>query len=338
MATYTQWYKTSEDPPKRITWVCGAEHVLVEEVVDSVRSKLAPSEMDYCAFSALSNSERDIWAAVNQYPMEPTATRLVLVRDAEHLKRWATLRLWLDNRRFMPTVYLLFVSGEPDLPYVWKDGKPTSDLKPHGEWFRDIGRLVRCSYPASEVPRARDGKPSRPGAPDVVEWVMRQASCSSTLAQYLLQRSGGNLATVRNVARKAVVIKGDLSEPVIDVLCGESPSDDFVDSLVRGQRAKAMLALQALPEKDYPRVVGALEARLAQLRRMNVALRQRKTLQDARMMEGVPAAVANAYYLKVAKMYDKSRVRGATVALAVADDALRSGARVGVMESLVQLW
>lgn len=110
MATFTQWARQAAEV-KRVTWVCGSERILVEEVVDSVRANLHASDMDYVSLVAGSSPDREIWAALNQYPFDPKANRLVLVRDVERVKRWAPFLDWMANSRLLPTNYALFVSS-----------------------------------------------------------------------------------------------------------------------------------------------------------------------------------------------------------------------------------
>jgi DNA polymerase III delta subunit len=324
VASYTHWVEHySSAPPKKVTWVCGEERVLVEEVVDHTRAALGVSDMDYVSIVAGSAPDKEIWAAANQYPFTPDQNRLVLVRDAERVKRWDPLEAWLANTRQLPTVHLLFVSSEHDFPYqTGKDGKSTGDLKRHVGWIKGKGHLVRCSYPNEE---------------DVVAWVKRQVDSPVRVAEHLLRRVGGDLGLARNVCLKAQLFSGELSTPVVDVLCSESPSSDFVDALVRLQKPKAFRALEVLPQDAWSMTIGQLDYRLEILGKLHSALRKGQTIKDVSISGSVPVFLAREL-MPVAKIYDRDRRLSCRRVLAVADDALRGGARDGCMESLVALW
>lgn len=325
MATYRQWRDHADKGDvKRVTWVCGEERTLVEEVVDTTRQLLSVSEMDYVALVAGLAPDKEVWAAMNQYPMEPTANRLVLVRDAEKLKRWRPFEDWMSNSRQMPTVYLLFVSGQHEFPYIVKDGKSTGEFPPHIDVIKNRGRLVRCSTPNED---------------DLLAWVQRQAPMDGAVAQHLLERAAGNLGIVSNVCRKAALFPGRPSTTVIDVLCAEAPSDDFVDSLLTLNKQRAIRSLEAVPTSDYGKVIGRLDSRLELLAKLHSAVRQRKTLKDIAVSgkSDVPVFLARTLY-PVAKHYDPIRRRSCRTVLTATDAAVRSGSTRGVMESLVALW
>jgi DNA polymerase III delta subunit len=148
VGSWAQWRASVDGGDlRRVTWVCGDQHVLIEEVVDTVKDKLNLSPTDYVSLSLCPTFERDVWAAANQYPLTPGSNRMVLIRDAEKLSRWNQLDAWLTRTRSMPGVYLMFVSNEPDLPTHTQGGKKV--LKPHVAALRaPRGSLVRCTMPA----------------------------------------------------------------------------------------------------------------------------------------------------------------------------------------------
>lgn len=313
MATFTQW-RTAADRGivKRITWVCGSEVVLREEVIDFIRSKVKPEPGDYIALDASDTPERDVWAACNQYPADPSAPRLVLVRDAERLKNEDPFLSWIGEMRLMPTVYLVFVADEPDL----------DTNKPHLAAIRDSGTIVRCATPNED---------------DLVKWVQRRARGRITVndAHHLLTRVGGDLGKAANVLAKAAVFEGTVTESAIDLLVSESPGAEFADLLVQLRKQQALLAAEAVARDDYPRMIGLLDVRLDLLSRLNRQIRNRATMRD--MARETPAFVVH-QLLPAAREYDDSRVRRCRQVLAVVDDGVRSGARDGALEALVACW
>lgn len=290
--------------------------------MDHYRDTLKVDDIGYVSLTAGVVPDRDIWAAANQYPLDPHANRLVLVRDAERVKRWKPLEDWLASSRLMPTVHLLFVSSDHEFPYVVKDGKSTGELKPHADLIKTRGRVIRCSTPAEE---------------DQIAWLRRYSPMPDTVARYLLTRVAGDLGRARSVCLKARLFSGEPSEEVISVLCSESPGDNFVEELLAQRKPRALLALEGLPERDYSKTIGFLDSRLEVMGKLNDALRQRKTLKDVVVAGTVPQFLARAL-MPYAKYYDRDKRSHCRRVLAAADEGLRAGARVGVMESIVSLW
>lgn len=326
MANWRQWREQADlGEVRRVTWVCGTERVLVEEVVDHVRSTLAPADVDYVSLVAGSDPDKEVWAQANQYPMTPKAPRLVLVRDADRIKKWKPLEDWINSSRLTPTQHLLFVSNESDFPYLPNpQGKPTT-LKPHAELIKakTLGRLIRCAPPNEE---------------DLVYLVQRlMPGTDSHTAAYLITRTQGSVSLIHNVAGKASVFKGSVSPQVIDALCSESPSEDFTHELLALHKPQAFLALEALAYQDYPKTIGSLDRSLDYMGKLNQALRRKQTLKDISMSKEVPVFIAR-LLLPYAKHYDPQRITSCRQVLAMADSNIQAGAREATMEAVVSLW
>jgi DNA polymerase III delta subunit len=321
MSNYAQWRSSvDKNEIRRITWVCGDQPVLVEEVVDTIRDQLKATDLDHVSLTAGDDPDRTIWAAANQYPLVPGANRLILVRQAEKVRRWEPLEEWLANSRRLPNSYLVFVSGEPDVPYTMVEGKRVP--KPWIELMRPPrGHVVRCGMPREA---------------DAIAWTKRRAPLDDEMAKYLLMRAGGNLALVASVCAKLALFdtKGVPGPRVIDELCREVPADEFVESLLMGRKRDALLATQGMDERDYRRVVATLDHRLDLLSTLNRAVRSG---QSQRELGNVSQFLVRQYWL-AAKHYDDRRCLYKRQVLAVVDSALRNGARDAVLEALVALW
>lgn len=323
MASFRQW-SSSKTKLKRVTWVCGSERVLVEEIVDYVRGSLVSVALDYTSLTAGEDSEVDIWAAMNQFPFDPTANKLVLIRDAERIKRWGPLLSWLDDSRRMPTTYLCFVSSEHGFYLPKKDHKAPSELPPHLEWFRDKSgcQLIKCA-PLDVV--------------DAAAWLQTIAPMSENVATHLFERVGGDLGAGRNVARKLSLFDGAPTTEIVDILVSESPTAGFVEDLLALKKPRALLALETMPETEYSRVVGFLDSKLDMAGKVHHQLMQRRTAREIATSGEVPAFLVSSL-MRIAKFYDAHRRNHCRQVLAVVDAALRQGAREGVMEAAVALW
>lgn len=319
IATYAQWRAAIDAGDlRRVTWVAGDQPILIEEVVDALKDKLSPSTMDYISLSLSPTLDRDVWAEANQYPLTPGSNRLILVRDADTITRWQPLQTWLARTRTLPGVYLLFVSSQPDLPYTTVGGKKT--LKPHVALLKaPRGFVVRCTG-LNEA--------------DAVAWVQRRSPLDAASAQYLLTRTGGNLAAAAAVCAKVTLFGQSVRSVALNTLITEQAADDFTDYLIALDKRRALLALPDLDDADRLKAVALLDSRLDLLERLNRIHTAGRSWRD---VTGINPFLLR-LYMPYARHYDSSACSNRRRALAVIDDALRSGARDAVMESLVALW
>jgi hypothetical protein len=311
VGSFSQWRRSADSGEiRRVTYVCGAERVLVEEVVDSIRTGLDVSALDRVTFTAGTDPDRDIWAAAHQYPLTPGARRLVCVRAAEKIRYWQPLPGWLAATRQLPGVYLLFVSGD-DSP---APGVPVEAVK------APRGHLVRCAAPNEA---------------DAVAWVRRRApALDDTTAGYLLTRTGGDLAAAATACTKISLFDGVPGTQVVDQLCAQVPAASFVESLLTLRKPDALRAAAVMAPEEYGRALATLDQRLDA---MAVLWRAVRAGHTAREVASVPTFLVR-QLAPHAKHYDPARCAYRRKALAVVEDAHRGGARTGVLEALVALW
>ncbi len=322
MSTYAQWRAGADKGDvRRVTWVCGDQRVLVEEVVTTIRDQLRPAALDYWSFTAGPDSEADIWAAAHQHPLDPgtAGNRLVVVRGAQRLTGWAPLYAWLAAGRALAGAHLLFVADEPDLPYQYVQGK-RAGLHPHVEAIKNKGRIVRCAAPNEA---------------DALAFTLRRGpNLDPETARYLLHRTGGDLGVVAAVCAKLALLPGQPGHGSIDALCDEVSELSFADSLLALRKPAALHAAAALPEAEWPRLFALLDSRLDLLAALWRATRAGLAPRE---IAGHPIFLIRRY-LPLARPYDPARCVYARRVLAVCDDAVRCGARTGVLEALVALW
>lgn len=316
MSTYAQW-RTAADrgDVRRTTYVCGDQRILVEEVVDTIRYLLKLSDLDHLTHHAGGrSSDREFWAAAQQHPLNPGANRLVVVRNAEQVTNWTPLGNWLASGRVLANNHLLFVSNDPDLS---KDRKQTpahiAELK------APKSHTIRCSMPNPEDARA---------------WVRRRATLDPETAEYLLTRVGGDLTQAAAVCAKLSLFDGMAGRSTIDHLCTQAAADTFGECLLHLDKVSALIAAEQSGDKDAGRVIGLLDSRLDVLDQLHRAVRAG---YKTREVQGLPYFLVKQYW-PVAKWYDPDAVDRRRKLLTLADQALRGGARVGVLETIVALW
>jgi hypothetical protein len=314
MATYTQWcslfYEKKET--KRLTYLVGPDRILVEEIVDAIRDRVAPHELDYASVSPVEQPAPQIWAAMNQYPIDPDGRRLVIVRDVEKLKGWdKNFQSWMASRHL------------PDVIVVMVDSRHEVDTKSeHMASIVKSGRYVSCG-PLNEA--------------DAYAFISSKCAIDKSDALALLTRVGGDLAKAAGVASKAAVLGRRLDLKAIEILATPSPSEEFEDALIALNKPLALRAASDMDPSDYSRAIGSLDYRLDQVRRLNILIRRQTSMRDIIANSKIPPFVVKRL-MPVAKHYDRANALSRTSALALVDSALRSGAREGLLEVLVATW
>lgn len=288
--------------------MCGAERILVEEVVDTIRARLRPDPVDYTSLTAGAAPDRDVWAAAHQYPLRPGAVRLTLVRSAERIRRWQPFDTWMASLRRMPGSHLLFVGDEPDPP-----------KGAHIETIKTRGHLVRCATPNEA---------------DAVAWLRARAPLDEATARHLLARTAGDLWRAAGVCSKINLFGSPAGPAVIDKLVDQAPSACFVEALLADDKPTALRAAADLARDSYGETITTLDFRVDLLAQLSVAVRSGRRPRD---VTDVPAYLVRQYW-PIAGRYDARRCARARRMLAIVDNAYRAGARDALVEALVALW
>lgn len=319
MGSYGQWEKRRE--ARRLTWVCGPELVLVEDVVAAVCAAAAGR----ISLTAGSDREADIWAALSSPLADPEDSVAVVVRDAHKLRSWAQLPAVASSRE-LDAVKAVFVSGEARLAQVPGEDKPV--LAPHLALLRDSrsGQLVECRLP-------EDWRQT----PDwVTEWADRQlGGAGPVLAGFLLASCGGRLEEAAAVAAKLRMAGLPPRRELISALSDLATS--FTESLITGRLREALAAAVSLSREDTGRAIGLLASRLDVLFALHTAAAQRLDARDTAVKLGVPQFL-QLRYRDVSVAYGAVRVASCRTALALADEAWRSGVTVGLAEFVAVHW
>jgi len=321
MPSYAQWRNSiDKGQVAKVTWLCGDQRVLVEEVISETRKFLNVSEFDYFSFSGETDSLLAIWDSAYQYALEPDANRFILVRDAEFITEWGSLTRWFVDSKNLVGTYLMFVSNDADYPYVPDTKKP--ELAAHVELIRSKGKTVKCSLPNDE---------------ELIAWVKRNSNFSDMTAKFLIERAGSDLPTVMNVCKKSLMFRGDPGPQVTAQLTQEFAKQSFSDCLIFNNKKSALLELNALPESEYARVVGQLYSRLDVLHTLWKAVPNFNTSRELAEATGIKLFLVHKYGA-IAKNYDPTRLTKCRNVLTVVDDAIQRHATAGAMELLVGLW
>jgi hypothetical protein len=316
---FNQWrnYAAKGDVAK-ITYVCGDQSSLVELVLDDIRAILKVPVTDYQALD--SSQPANVWDIASQYPLDPEGNRLTVVRNADKFNDWDQLAGWLSFSRNNPKNFLVFVSNLPDGPGIFDKGKKVSYTE-HIELIRAKGKFIRCSQPNTE---------------DLLKWC-NSYGLSDDSAQFLTEYTSGDVDAMLSVLKKVKIWKGSPNRKALALFCQQQALDSLADYLILLDKQSAMVALSSLNAGEYSRVLARLDTRLDYMLDINRCVIRRMYANDIAQTTGIKIFLVNKFK-GVAKEYDFNKVKHRRQLVTLADSYLRSGAKVGVMESLIALW
>lgn len=315
-----------EQKPRRLTYVCGNQPALREEVIDAVRVLLDVNDLNFESLSADTDKPQKIWASINQYPTNFTERRLVLVREADRLTKTDQLHDWLKSRH-IPNVHVVMASSQ----YSWPEDR---DPKTRELMMKSAGAIyVQCNLPKSD--------PTKTAVEIITNW----APISRDVAAHLADRAGHDMARIRDVCRWLKLFKGEITPQHVDSLIQRTVTETFVDSLTQLDRGTAAEVAQELDSNMQHRTIGQLSQRLTILEQINRSMQhalartpdQNKfgiAQSETAKHSGVPITEVKKYWSS-AKHYDPPAVMHRTALLARADTTL---GKPGVMELLAMQW
>lgn len=316
MSTFSQW--NTKRPLRPVTWICGAEPVLVRQVLDAHR----PGPAGAMLLFAGELGERELWDQVMTVPA--ASGRRITVLGAERLTRTENLADlaaadWNDG------TCTLFVSNEPDFP---KDpgSKTGKGLASHLVPLRDSKRaqLIRCCAPSSEEAVIKLAASWWPG-------------CGLNLASQLVRACGGQLTMVWQACDKATRAKLPATPASLAMVCQATPSGSFADLVMGPDRGAAVSAARQLSHSEAGAAIGLLAVRLSTLAVIRDGLSQRMDRQDI-----VTRLRVDRFLLRMlaplAPAYSPDRIARCREVLALAETAWRGGQTAGVGEVIAALW
>ena len=333
MTTFNQWMRgISKNPaPRQITWVCGEEQVLVDDVVAYVKRYLGPEPWNCVTLVVGEDSERAIWNAANQYPLGGSP-RLVVIRNVDAMKDWDPFLLWIKHRSLNPRTHLVLISSEHKIPKTEptpeerrRGGKPES--LPHIAAIGARGHVIECRPYTTATSKYS------------IEWVQSKVRMREGVAKQLLIRANFNLRLVRDVCVKLSVLppEMEITTSIINNMLTERPRDSFSDALLALDRKTALLALQEIQPDDYGRIIGLLDSRVDLASMVHDMMNEHRAPHEIARAAG-PQAWLVPDIMAVAKHYNSKRRDQIRNLLAIVDEAYRGGQRTGILEMLVASW
>lgn len=316
---FNQWrnYAAKKDVAK-VTYICGDQSTLAELVLDDIKNILQVPVTDYVSVDA--SQSDNIWNLASQYPLDPNANRLVVVRNAERINSWLDLSDWLAVSRSNPKNFLVFCSSASDAPAIFAKGKRVSYMD-HIELIRAKGKFIKCSQPNNE---------------DLTKWC-NSFGLSDESAEFLIQRTSGDTSAMLSVLKKVKIWNGSPNSRALALLCQEQALDSLADYIILGEKKAAFTALQSLDHSEYAKVISRLDSRLDYMTDIYRCNLRRMYDVDIASTTGIKIFLVKKFK-NVAKEYDPKKVKFRRQLITMIDGAIRDGVKVGIWETLITLW
>ena len=313
VATFTQWNKNR--PLRRVTWVCGPEHVLVHAVREEFRKLQVPH---YGYYTDVVTDEPLMWDSILTWPRGGS---LAVVYGAERLKNLDRVTTVVETIPELARV--LFISAEADFARV-EDGEKKV-LAPHLSAIQESkeGQLIRCCKPSREEDMLKLVASWWPGA-------------GLNLAAEVMARTGGVLETAYAACKTAELAGLPASPDYLDMAVQQTPSAKFAEHLVAGKRKEAATEASQLGEAAIGGTLKYLSGLLDSLRLYHAMSASGMDAEQI-VRKGIPRWQQK-HIAPYAASYSAQRVVRCRRVLAVAESAFRSGIRDGVLEAVAALW
>lgn len=307
MATYPQWRKKFPEG-KRLMYLCGEDKSLVAQVLKDELSYRPINDLDYVELDG-KDPVADIMGALNQYAKD--GFRVVVLRNADTLKKWGPLLEWLSGPQMRETTLIC----------VGNDVRPDTKEQRFRP-FVEKGRFVECK-PLTEE--------------QLQEHIMLAGNYTREAAQLLIERTGGSTALVLNEMRKLAYLPGPVDMDTVRAYVTVSESERFVDALFDNDKTLAMKIAASMEAEDFGFIVGSLEYALSNLVLLVFVRDKQLDLRDLAERTGIPIFLVGKY-LRWGKGVTSSVLYKRIKLLANADAYQRRGLTAGVFERLVSLW
>lgn len=322
MGTYADFQRihTKADARlRRLYWVYGEEEMFRILTVRQIKAMSGVPGHNITHVSALDTKEADIWALLNQHPLDLENPRLLVIHEAHRLKHLERVMAWLkDNQTARArSATAVFISTDSEI----------------SESVEELGRssgamIVRCALPKNTDDRLKRAR----------EVITRWGPVEPIAAGVLAERVNFDMSEAYGVVQKANLFpNAQLSVAAINKLAPRRADGDLVWALVGCKRQKAAEAIPDVPEASVGWVIGSLSTHVEALSRIHktltAGLSMRETARRLNMKEG---------YVRVlhehARHYPRKQAVRRILLLNQIDSAWQEGAREGVLEALVASW
>lgn len=307
---------------RRLYWVYGEEDMFRFLAVRRIKDLCQAQQFNTLNLSAMDTPETEVWANLNQHPLDSEQKRLIIVHEAQRLEHLDRLAHWLKdnqgNRKKPATA--VFVSNDAD----WADEVKEIFSK------SSAAQYVKCALPKDETDRLKR-------AQDIIcTW--GHGNIDRTSAGVLALRVNFDMAEAYAVMAKAALFpQAKVTVSAIEKLAPRHVEEDVVWALLSLNKRKAAEAVVVAGPEVTGRVLGTLATHVDMLARINSVLTVSTGAKDAAKRIGAREQYVRRLY-PLARLYPRKEAVRRTLLLSRLDAAFNQGAREGVLESLLALW
>ena len=301
-------------------WLFGDEVVFRNLAVDQIKERFGASPWNTLTITLRDTPETEVWAAVNQHPIDTNQKRLLVIQDADRLKNLENLTGWLKDSQITRSgkMTAIFVSNDPE----WEDEAAREVVAKSSS-----AMYVKCSLPKNEDDRLKRAQ----------EIIMSWGNTSATNAGVLALRVNFDMAEARAVMDKMSYFPdASLTTRTIELLAPRKVEEDIVWSLLALNKKKAAEALIET-NPDAGRIIGSLSTHVDALARLNNVVSTAKNIREAAQRTAIREQYVRRLW-PLARLYPRKEAVRRTLLLNRLDNLHQQGAREGVLESLVALW
>lgn len=363
MGSYGQWFNSREKKhPARLTWICGSSPLLTNEVVDWI--KLRTKATVFVQRQA-GDGASHVWDSLRSNALG-TGSSLVVIRQAEVIEDaadgWRDLPGLMDVLRLgrVGDRYVVFVSSQPDTWLRDVNGKAVLTEESKKQHLPHVAQIMKstmcdvvvCSTLSGNAPTNKYGTPTR--SADAVLWLQSFGVIGEKEANYLIQKTGGDLYEMKNVMLKVAAFDSPPTIGVIDALTGGSKNKSaprtFTEHLIAGQKREALLLAADWTTPDLSLALKRLDRALDALAVLHVARRNHQTrsvaLKGAQGLDDRERSRLSSWdvdrYWNDSASYDQRRRAHCRTVLGTIDKVLANWPEVqapnGCVEALVAMW
>lgn len=324
MATFNEFVRqhiADDAKVRRLYWVHGEEEIFRLQTVALVRKVAGADPFNTLRLNAAEDSESEIWASLNQHPLDSEHKRLIVVHDAQVLTELERLIAWLKDTQITRsrTAVAVFVSSDAEFEHPAREDivKASSAM------------IVKCSLPKNEDDRLKRA----------VEIVQAWGNIDSTTAAVLVKRVNFDMHEAYAVMRKAALFPdAKITVQAVEALASRRVEEDVLWSLIALNKKAAVEAVTEGVNISVSQMIGSLGTALETLSRMNAALSSSSSgVRDMAKRVG-----ANEQYVRMlfpyARLYPAKESVRRTLLLNRIDNAYQRGADHGLLEALIALW
>lgn len=304
---------------RRLYWLFGEEVVFRNLAVERIKELHGATPWNTLTLTLRDTPEPEVWAAVNQHPIDTNEKRLLVIQDADRLKNLENLTGWLKDSQITRSgkMTAVFVSSDQE----WEDDAREVVAKSSSAMY------VKCALPKNEDDRLKRA----------VEIIQSWGNVSSTHAGVLAMRVNFDMAEARAVMEKMSYFpEAALTTKTVELLAPRKVEEDIVWSLLALNKKKATEALVET-SPDVGRIIGSLSTHVDALARLNNVLGTAKNIRDAAQRTSIREAYVRRLW-PLARLYPRKEAVRRTLLLNRLDNLHQQGAKEGVLESLVALW